>query len=73
MTPSGWSVVRARDPEGLSPRERECVAMERQGHTRKAIAHRLGISVVTVAGHIWRAGHGKSATNERRRKARISP
>ena len=56
MTPSGWTAVRARDPERLTPRERECVKLERRGYARKTIAARLGISVATVAGHIWRAG-----------------
>jgi len=83
----GWTTVRARDPERLSPRERQCVVLEREGHTRQTIALRLGISVVTVAGHIWRAGlsgawlrrpianytgHSKTANYRRKRKARLA-
>lgn len=55
MKAMGWTAVRARDPEGLTPRERQCVDLERGGASRKEIAARLGLSVITVAGRLWRA------------------
>ena len=55
--------------------------------SRKAIANRLGLSVISVAGYLWKAGllgvwlrkpiasytgHGRTATMERRRKERAT-
>ncbi len=53
--PDAWSRVRARDPEGLTPRERACVDREREGLSRERIAAELGLSLSTVAQHLWLA------------------
>lgn len=53
--PVSWSYVRARDSEGLTPMERKVVDRERQGLSRPVIAAVLGLSVATVALHLWKA------------------
>lgn len=52
---ASWTTVRARDPEGLTPRERACVDREREGTSRERIAAELGLSISTVAQHLWMA------------------
>lgn len=43
------------EPAPLTPREREIVAMAAAGRTNREIAGRLGVSVRTVEGHLYRA------------------
>ncbi|GAA3200010.1 LuxR C-terminal-related transcriptional regulator [Dactylosporangium siamense] len=43
-------------PSPLTGREREIVALAARGLANKAIAERLGVSVRTVEGHLYRAG-----------------
>jgi len=45
---------RSDDPDPLTPREAEIVAMVVAGHTNKQIAHRLGLAEQTVKNHLVR-------------------
>jgi DNA-binding NarL/FixJ family response regulator len=48
---SGLARVRRRDPDVLSPRQREVLKLIAKGHTTKGIAQCLGISAKTVETH----------------------
>jgi DNA-binding CsgD family transcriptional regulator len=71
---ASWTRVRQRDPEGLTPRERECVDREREGLSRERIAAELGLSLSTVAQHLWiahqRGVRLRSPVREQPREAR---
>ena len=51
-------------PLPLTPREREIVSLAARGLSNKDIAERLTVSVRTVEGHLYRAGH-KLGVSER--------
>ena len=67
---AGWSGARtpalaiAARPLPLTAREREIVEMAARGLSNKDIAERLTVSVRTVEGHLYRAGH-KLGVSER--------
>ncbi|HLK36479.1 MAG TPA: LuxR C-terminal-related transcriptional regulator [Polyangiaceae bacterium] len=47
--------ARVPDPRGLTLRERQILAYSRLGHSNKAIAYALGLSISTISTHLARA------------------
>jgi len=62
----------ARTPLPLTGREREIVTLAARGLSNREIAERLVVSVRTVEGHLYRAGH-KLGVSERGDLRRILP
>jgi len=66
------SLVAAAEELPLTPREREIVKLIGAGFSGRAVAQRLGLSVRTIEGHIYRA-MGKTGTTTRDELAALLP
>jgi len=58
-------------PGSLTPRELEVIALVAEGHSNAEIAESLGISEVTVKGHLWRIYRRIDAKNRAEAVTRV--